>query len=71
MNAGIEEGRLLQSLVVRTVTDVTEADWYFESSGRIADIGVMEQDIDPATTAPQFWPNTAVTRAQMAEYLAK
>jgi hypothetical protein len=70
-NAGIEEGRLLQSLVVRTFTDVTENDWFFESSGRIADIGVMEQDIDSSASGPQFWPNTAVTRAQMAEYLAK
>jgi hypothetical protein len=70
-NGGIEEGRLLQGLVVRTFTDVTENDWFFESSGRIADIGVMEQDIDPAITGPQFWPNTAVTRARMAEYLAQ
>jgi hypothetical protein len=70
-NAGIEEGRLLQSLVVRTFTDVTENDWFFESSGRIADIGVMESDIDPSVVGPQFWPNSAVTRAQMAEYLAK
>lgn len=70
-DAGIEEGRLLQSLALRVFTDVTEADWYFESSGRIADAGVMESDIDPAASGPQFWPNATVTRAQMAEYLSK
>jgi hypothetical protein len=70
-NAGIEAGRLLQSLVVRTFTDVTENDWFFESSGRIADVGVMEADADSTATGPQFLPNTAVTRAQMAEYLAR
>ncbi|MCC6128790.1 MAG: Ig-like domain repeat protein [Acidobacteria bacterium] len=66
----IEEGRLLQSLALRAFTDVTEADWYFESSARITEAGIMEGDADPVTPNPQFSPNSLVTRAMMAQYLA-
>jgi hypothetical protein len=68
---GIEKGRLLSSLVLRVFTDVTENDWYFLSSARIADLGIMEGDFDPSNPNPQFSPLSNVSRAKMAEYLAK
>ncbi|MCK6682469.1 MAG: pullulanase-type alpha-1,6-glucosidase [Thermoanaerobaculia bacterium] len=68
---GLEDGRLLSSLALRAYTDVTEADWYFESTALVGDLGIMESDADPAAAAPQFLPAAAVTRALMAEYLGK
>jgi hypothetical protein len=68
---GTELGRLKGALVLRVFTDVTEGVFYFESSSRVSDAGVMEGDFDPVTAGPQFAPGTVVTRALMAEYLAK
>jgi hypothetical protein len=68
---GVEVGRLTKSLVLRAFTDVTEGNFYFESSSRVSDAGIMEPDFDVVTAGPQFVPTTAVTRALMAEYMAK
>jgi hypothetical protein len=68
---GTELGRLPAALVVRAFTDVTEANFFFESSSRVADAGIMEADFISGTPGPQFSPTTVVTRALMAEYLAK
>jgi hypothetical protein len=70
-NFGVERGRVISALAVRAFTDATESDFYFESSDRIANAGIMEADFDAVTTGPQFSPATTVTRADMAEYLAK
>jgi endonuclease I len=70
-NTGVEAARLLQVLPIRAFTDVTESDWYFEASARIVEAGIMEPDVDPVTAGPQFEPNAMVTRAQMAEHLAR
>jgi hypothetical protein len=69
--AGIEAARLLQVLSIRAFTDETESDWYFEASARIVEAGIMEPDMDPVTAGPQFQPDSPVTRAQMAEHLAR
>ncbi|MCC6131814.1 MAG: S-layer homology domain-containing protein, partial [Acidobacteria bacterium] len=69
--SGIEEGRLLQAMALRAFTDVTEADYYYLSSARMADAGIMEPDFNTSTLGPQFSPSTNVPRALMAEYLAK
>jgi hypothetical protein len=66
-----EVGRLNGVLAVRAFTDVTESEFYFESSDRITTAGVMEADFDSVTEGPQFAPSTTVTRADMADYLAK
>lgn len=66
-----EAGRLNGVLAVRAFTDVTESEFYFESSDRITTVGVMEADFDSLTEGPQFAPSTTVTRAEMADYLAK
>jgi hypothetical protein len=60
----------LQALSLRAFTDVTEADYYFASSARITEAAILESDFDSSTTGPQFSPNTVVTRANMAQYLA-
>jgi hypothetical protein len=67
----LERGRLSGALAVRAFTDVTESDFCFESSDRITSAGIMEADFDGVAPGPQFSPSTAVTRADMAEYLAK
>ncbi|MCK6684160.1 MAG: SBBP repeat-containing protein [Thermoanaerobaculia bacterium] len=69
--SGIEEGRLLQAMALRAFTDVTENDYYYLSSGRIVDAGIMEPDFDGGTPGPQFSPVSNVSRARMADYLAK
>ncbi|MCG3194706.1 MAG: hypothetical protein DIJKHBIC_03970 [Thermoanaerobaculia bacterium] len=71
MEGAIEKGRSIQSLSVRAFTDVTEADYYFESSAEVADAGIMEGDMDTEAVGPQFTPNATVPRKLMAEYLAK
>ncbi len=68
---GTELGRLPDALVLRAFTDVNETAFFFESSSRVADAGIMEADFDAGTPGPQFGPTTIVTRASMAEYLAK
>jgi hypothetical protein len=68
---GIEKSRLLSAIALRAFTDVVETDYYFESSSRIADAGVMEADFDATTAGPQYSPATAVSRALMALYLAR
>ncbi|MCG3194070.1 MAG: hypothetical protein DIJKHBIC_03327 [Thermoanaerobaculia bacterium] len=69
--SGIEEGRLLQAMALRAFTDVTENDFYYLSSARMADAGIMESDFASGTPGPQFSPATKVSRALMAEYLVK
>ncbi|MCK6685588.1 MAG: S8 family serine peptidase [Thermoanaerobaculia bacterium] len=69
--SGLEEGRLLQAMALRAFTDVTESDYYYLSSARMADAGIMEADFSSGTPGPQYMPNTNVPRAWMAEYLAK
>ncbi len=71
METGTELGRLSDALVVRAFTDVTETAFFFESSSRVSDAGIMEADFDSVTSGPQFVPAAVVTRALMAEYLAK
>jgi hypothetical protein len=70
-DSSTEVGRMAGVLSVRAFTDVTEANFFFESSSRVADAGIMELDFDPIAPGPQFSPPTVVTRAKMAEYLAK
>ncbi len=70
-NTGTEVGRLSTALALRAFTDVDETAFFFESSSRVADAGLMEADFDAVTAGPQFAPTTVVTRALMAEYLAK
>jgi hypothetical protein len=62
---------LTKALVLRAFTDVTEASFFFESSSRVVDAGIMEADFNGALAGPQFVPSTIVTRALMAEYLAR
>ncbi|MCK6684792.1 MAG: S-layer homology domain-containing protein [Thermoanaerobaculia bacterium] len=70
--AGVEKARLPRGLVLRAFTDVFETDWYFESSSRMADTGIMEADFDGnLANGPQFGPLELVTRARMADYLAR
>ena len=71
VEGGLEEGRMHQKLALRAFTDVTENDYYYLSSARMADAGIMESDFSAGTAGPQFLPTTNVTRALMAEYLAK
>jgi hypothetical protein len=70
-NGGLEGARLLQTLVVRAFTDVTENDYYFLSSARVADQGIIPVDGDTTTAGPQFLPAVQITRGEMAQYLAK
>ncbi|MCK6682896.1 MAG: DUF3344 domain-containing protein [Thermoanaerobaculia bacterium] len=68
---GVESARLLQSLAVRAFTDVTEADYYFLSSARVADEGLMPADVSVETAGPQFGPARSITRGEMSQYLAR
>ncbi|MCK6682436.1 MAG: lamin tail domain-containing protein [Thermoanaerobaculia bacterium] len=68
---GVEQARLLQALAVRAFTDVTENDFYFESSARVVDAGIMEPDFDGGTAGPQFSPSATILRRDMADYLAR
>jgi hypothetical protein len=68
---GNEVARIPAALSVRAFRDVTENDFYFISSSRIADAGIMESDISTGDGIPDFGPSMAVSRALMAEYLAK
>ncbi|MCK6681751.1 MAG: M12 family metallo-peptidase [Thermoanaerobaculia bacterium] len=70
-NFGVERGRLVSGLAVRSFSDVVENDYYYESSDRVVNAGIMEADFDGVTAGPQFAPLTPVSRAEMAEYLAK
>jgi uncharacterized repeat protein (TIGR03803 family) len=71
LDSGLGRARLNAVLALRAFTDVTESDYFFESSARIVDSGIMEPDTDPGTPGPQFGPSGGVSRAKMAEYLAK
>jgi hypothetical protein len=62
-------GALLQRIALRAFTDVTEADWYFESSDRMDSAGIMPSFGTAA--GPEFRPSTVITRGDMAEYLVK
>jgi subtilisin-like proprotein convertase family protein len=66
-----DRDRLLQALVIRAFSDVTEGDYYFSSTSRVVDEGIMEGDADAVAAGPQFLPAQPVTRAFMAQYLAK
>lgn len=68
--SGLETARLVRAVALRAFTDVVETDYYFESSSRVVDAGIMEADADPGTSGPQFLPSAEVTRVQMAVYLA-
>ncbi|MCG3191251.1 MAG: hypothetical protein DIJKHBIC_00476 [Thermoanaerobaculia bacterium] len=68
---GAEKLRVPAAVSLRAFTDVTEADYFFLSSARIADAAIMESDSDPGLAGPQFSPTTVLTRAKVAEYLAK
>jgi hypothetical protein len=70
-DTGTELGRLSSALFIRAFTDVTENNFFFESSSRVVDAGIIEADFDTGTPGPQFSPTTVVTRALMAEYMAK
>jgi hypothetical protein len=68
---GSEVARIPGSLAVRAFRDVNPPDFYFLSSSRMADAGIMEADLTPADGVPDFVPATPITRAMMAEYLAR
>ncbi len=68
---GFENLRLPGALTLRAFTDVTESDFFFLSSSRVVDAGILEADFDSVTAGPQLSPTTVVTRALMARYLAR
>ncbi|MCC6129447.1 MAG: immunoglobulin domain-containing protein [Acidobacteria bacterium] len=68
---GSEVARLPGALSVRAFRDVSDTGFYFLSSSRMADAGIMEADFSPGDGIPDFAPATQVTRALMAEYLAR
>jgi hypothetical protein len=68
--SGVERARLANAFALRAFTDVNENDYYYLSSARLADAGIMEEDASD-TPGPQFSPAAEVTRASMAVYLAK
>jgi hypothetical protein len=60
---------LLQAFVLRAFTDVTEADWYFDSSERMVTAGIMPSFT--GATGPEFRPTVKILRSNMAEFLVK
>ncbi|MCG3193790.1 MAG: hypothetical protein DIJKHBIC_03044 [Thermoanaerobaculia bacterium] len=75
-DVGVKEGETVQAglnaaFAMTAFTDVTEGDFYYLSSARVADAGIMEEDADPVTEGPQFLPGLFVTRAHLARYLAR
>jgi hypothetical protein len=60
---------LLQAFILRAFTDVTEADWYFDSSERMVTAGVMSSFAGP--WGPEFRPTVRILRSDMAEFLVK
>jgi hypothetical protein len=70
-NYGIENQRLPRAVALKAFTDAPETDFYFFSSARVVDAGIMEPDFDAVAAGPQFVPSAQVTREYMAEYLAK
>jgi subtilisin-like proprotein convertase family protein len=59
----------LAGVVVRAFSDVTEADWYFESSDRMTGMSIMP--FWNGASGPEFRPTLYVTRGDMAEFLVK
>jgi hypothetical protein len=60
---------LHRGLALRAFADVTEADWYFESSDRMVQAGIQPQTSGAA--GPLFEPTRIITRGDMAEALVK
>jgi hypothetical protein len=67
--SGTPVAGLLQSFVLRAFTDVTEADWYFDSSERMMTAGIIPS-FDGAS-GPEFRPTTRILRSDMAEFLVE
>jgi hypothetical protein len=68
-NGTTPEATLRRALIVRAFTDVTESDWYFESSERMVTAGIMAQT--GSAGSPTFSPTQIISRGDMAEYLVK